>query len=286
MKVRKIIALLLSLALLLVFAAGCSAPTPNKAPISDGGNLNGNLGENFNDSAVTANRKLIRKIYLNAETEDMDALLTQVSSRVSALGGYIQERNIQNGSVYSGSDVRRATLTIRIPADKLDSFVTEVDSISNIVSNTESTDDVTLQYTDIESRLRILRAEEERLLAFLAEAKTVSEMLQIETRLTEVLSEIDKLTSQQKLYDNLVDYGTVTLTVNEVEQYTPKAEPGFWEKLGNGLVSSFKNVGSILQALFIFFVCSIPYFLPLLAIGAVVIVIVKLARRKKKKKEE
>lgn len=290
MKTRKLIALLLTLVLLLVCAAGCAAPSgstaPNKAPVSDSGNLNGNLGESFNESAVAVNRKLIRKISLSTETEDMDALLNQVTQRVSTLGGYIEERNVQNGSIYGTSDVRRATLVIRIPADKLDTFVTEVDSVSNIVSNTETTEDVTLQYNDIESRLRVLRAEEERLLAFMAEAKTVSEMLQIETRLTEVLSEIDKLTSQQKLYDNLVAYGTITLTVEEVEQYTPKTEPGFWERLGNGITTSFKNVGAISEGLFIFFVCSIPYFLPLLVTGGIVLLIIKLCHRKKKKKEE
>lgn len=285
MKTPKIISLLLIVALLLVFVAGCSASESNgtmtKAPAAD--NLSGEPVENAPESAVAANRKLIREIYLDAETEDMDALLDQVTDRVNALGGYIQERSVQNGSAYGGSSQRYATLIIRIPAEKLDAFVTDVDGISNIVSNTETTEDVTLQYNDIESRLRVLRAEEERLLAFLAEAETVAEMVQIETRLTEVLSEIDKLTSQQKLYDNLVDYGTVTLSVEEVEQYTAKTQPGFWERIGSGFVSSVKNVGKILQGLLIFFVCSIPYLVPALIIGGAVLLIVKCCNRKKKK---
>lgn len=285
MKTPKIISLLLIVALLLVFVAGCAASESNgtmtKAPVAD--NLSGESVENAPESAVAANRKLIREIYLDAETEDMDALLDQVADRVNALGGYIQERSVQNGSAYGGSSQRYATLIIRIPAEKLDAFVTDVDGISNIVSNTETTEDVTLQYNDIESRLRVLRAEEERLLAFLAEAETVAEMVQIETRLTEVLSEIDKLTSQQKLYDNLVDYGTVTLSVEEVEQYTAKTQPGFWERIGSGFVSSVENVGKILQGLLIFFVCSIPYLVPALIIGGAVLLIVKRCNRKKKK---
>lgn len=287
MKTRRFLALFLAMAMLLVLVAGCSAnvPNSNKAPVSDSGNLSGSLDENYSQSAVAANRKLIRRIYLDAETEDMDALLAKVSSRVSALGGYIEERNIYNGSS-SGSQNRSATLTIRIPADKLDSFVTEVEGISNIIRNTESTDDVTLQYSDIESRLRVLRAEEERLLAFMSQAKTVSEMLQIETRLTDVLSEIDKLTSQQKLYDNLVDYGTVTLSIDEVEEYTETTRPGFWQRLGEGFLSSLKNVGAILQGLFIFFVCSIPYLLPLAIAGSIVLLIIHLCRKKRKQKAE
>lgn len=285
---RKLLIFPLVLVLLIGLLAGCSAPSAgndhafSKGNAADG--LVGNPGENLTESDVVANRKLIRKIHLSAETEDMDTLLSQVNERVNALDGYIEARDIYNGSTYSGSVRRTATLTIRIPADRLDSFVSQVADISNIISNTENSDDITLKYAATESRLKVLRAEEERLLTFLSEAKTVAEMVQIETRLTEVLAEIETITSQLKLYDNLVDYGTITLSVNEVEQYTEiqTEKPSMWEQISTGFVKSLQNVGGFLKALFVFFIIALPYLVLIGAVAGIVLLIIKLRKKKKK----
>lgn len=285
---RRILPLMLALFVILGILAGCSAKsvTGDYAPgaageIADG--LNGSGGPNFSDSDVLTDRKLIRKINLTAETEDMDALLSQINQRVSQLEGYIEARNIYNGSAYSGKVRRNATLTIRIPADRLDQFVEQLGGISNIISNEETSDDVTLQYTATESRLKVLKAEEERLLAFMAEAKSVSEMLEIEQRLTEVQAELESLTSQLNVYDNLVDYGTVNLRISEVEQYTELVteEPTLWEQIADGFTGSLQNMGNILNTLFVFAITVIPYLIPLAVVGGIVLLVLKLRKRKK-----
>ena len=142
---------------------------------------------------------------------------------------------------------------------------------------------MTLQYTAAESRLKVLKTEEERLLAFMAEAKSVSEMLEIEKRLTEVQAELEALTSQLKVYDNLVDYGTVNLSINEVEQYTELVteEPTLWEQIAIGFTASMKNMGNILKSLVVFAISAIPYLIPLALVGGIVLLVLKLRNRKK-----
>lgn len=285
---RRILPLVLVLLVILGTLAGCSAKSPAAdydpgAPgeIADG--LTGSGGPDFSDSGVLADRKLIRRINLTAETEDMDALLSQINQRVSQLEGYIEARSVYNGSAYSGKVHRNATLTIRIPADRLDQLVEQLGGISNIISNREESDDVTLQYTATESRLKVLKTEEERLLAFMAEAKTVSEMLEIENRLTEVQAELESLTSQLNVYDNLVDYGTVNLSISEVEQYTELVteEPTLWEQIADGFTGSLRNMGNILKTLFVFAITVIPYLIPLAVVGGIVLLVLKLRKRKK-----
>ena len=135
---RRILPLMLALFVILGVLAGCSAKpiAGDYAPgapgeIAEG--LNSSNSPNFSNPDVLTDRKLIRKINLTAETEDMDALLSQISQRVSQLEGYIEARNIYNGSAYSGKVHRNAKLTIRIPADRLDQFVEQVCGISNIM---------------------------------------------------------------------------------------------------------------------------------------------------------
>ena len=285
MKKRQILSVLLVCLLIVTLFAGCSKGVYMDA-VSNGEamapELSGNNKADQTGTDVLQDRKLIRKIHMSAETEDMDALLAHIDQRVGQLEGYIEARDIYNGSAYYGSRNRSATLTIRIPADKLDGFVQQIGEVSNIISNKETSDDVTLQYTDMESRLKVLRTEEERLLAFMEEAKSVSEMLEIEKRLTEVQAQLDSLTSQLKVYDNLVDYGTIYLSVEEVEQYTevPEKDPTMWQRISTGFVSSVKNVWNFLKGVVVVLIVGLPY----LALVAVAGIAAWLIIRRKRKK--
>lgn len=280
---RRLLAVWMVLALLFLLLAGCSAPASGDsynggAPDEKGEGITGSNGGNLSDSDVLADRKLIRKVNLVAETENMDDLLNQVSLRIGELEGYVEAREI-----YNGSGNRSATLTIRIPADKLDAFVNQISGISNIISNKEESEDVTLQYTATESRLKVLKTEEERLLAFMAEAQSVSEMLEIEKRLTEVQAQLESITSQLRLYDNLVDYGTIHLRVEEVKQYTeqPEDNPTLWQQIATGFVQGLKNTGTILRVLLVVVISAIPYLLIPAAVFGIVLLIIKLRKRKK-----
>ena len=133
-------------------------------------------------------------------------------------------------------------------------------------------------------RAHTLSAEEERLLEFLSQARNVSEMLEIESRLTEVRAELESITSQLKVYDNLVDYGTVTLRIDEVKEYTviEEEEPSLWRRMGTGFSDSMQNLGKILEALLVFIVSCVPYLIPTVVVGAVVLLVIKLAKKRKK----
>ena len=85
-------------------------------------------------TAMPENQKLIRTVNIDAETEDLETLLGSLTSQISALGGYIEQQELYNGSSYSSYRHRSANLTVRIPAEKLDSFIGQVKDVSNVVS--------------------------------------------------------------------------------------------------------------------------------------------------------
>ena len=293
MKLKRILALTLSILLLITLFAGCAAKAPSRGDVAaPGDHLNSGSAkpEGSLSSGTTLNpgvaddRKLIRTVSMTTETEDMDTLLTGISQRITELGGYVESREVYTGSAYETYSSRSATMTLRIPAKNLDTFISHVDGASNVVSSSETAEDVTMQYVATESHLKVLQAEEERLLKFLSEAKSVSEMLEIEKRLTDVRAELESVTNQLNKYANLVSYGTVKLRINEVKQYTvvEKEEPNLWQRIGTGFVNSVKNVGVILEGLLVFFISALPY----LAIPGVIVVIILLAVRKSDKKKK
>lgn len=235
-------------------------------------------------SEANPNQKLVRKLWLTTETEDMDSLLNGVAQQITQLGGYIESRQVNNGSAYSSRRYRSADLTIRIPAENLDSFVQHVSENSNITNNRETAEDITLSYVATESRVKALETEETRLLELLAGAENMSDLLQIEDRLTDVRTELEKVRSTLRVYDNQVNYGTVYLSVSEVKEYTVTEEPEtVWQRIGAGFVESLKDLGEFFTELFVFLVVGLPYFV---LIGIVLTAVLLLLKRRKKKKAQ
>lgn len=299
MKGKHLLAVLLA-ALVLVSIAGCSAESESvREPAADqfyGGiydSADNGVAEKVMDqtststgSTVLQNQKLVRTMTLEAETDDMDALMSELDRKVNALGGYVEYKSMRNGSSSASHRYRYVDMTIRIPADQLDAFVDHISGQTNVVYHNESADDITLRYVATQSRITALETEQQRLLELLAKAENMSDLLMIEERLTNVRTELEEVTSQMRLYDNMVNYGTVKLSVTEVQEYTVVEEETVWQKIGSGLSDSWSNLCEGAEAVFVFAVVSLPYLLPIGAAAAVTLLAVKLATRKKPRKEE
>lgn len=234
-------------------------------------------------------RKLIRNVNLDVETENFDALMSSVSEKTQALGGYIENSRVYNGSSYY-DEQRNADLTLRIPAENLDTFLSAVSETCNVISQNESVEDVTLQYVDMKSRKEALETEQDRLLELLEQAETVEDIITIESRLSEVRYQLESMESQLRTLDNQVSYSTVYLYIQEVKRYTPVKERSTWEKIADGFVESLYDVGEGICDFFINLIVHIPY----LVVWAVVIIVIvfvirgfrSFLKKRKLKKEE
>lgn len=236
-----------------------------------------------------SNRKLIKDVTLNAETEEFDELIVNVTSKVEALGGYTEFFNVYGGGGYYDKGLKSANLTIRIPAQNLSQFVTEVSNISNITGRTESVRDVTLEYVDLESHKKSLQIEQQRLLELLEQAETIEDIVALESRLSEVRYQIESMESQLRTYDNLVEYSTIYLYISEVQKLTPVEEQNAWQRITSGFAASLENLGVGLSEFGIGLVIAIPYlvFVAILVLAVLIAVKsgIKYSEKKKIKRE-
>lgn len=304
MKTGKILAILMALSLL----AGCSAKAANDS--ADSAMMKSEYSMSYDaeygyvvesttaasgiydtsenldsstDVSVTE-QKIIKTVDVTAETEDMDTLLASIAEKVAELGGYMERQEVYNGSAYSSRRNRNADMTIRIPVEKLNGFMDQVAGLSNVVNKTESVDDVTLTYVATESRVKALETEEERLLELLAKAESMSDLLEIESRLTEVRYELESYTTQLLVLQNKVSYSTVNLYVSEVVEYTPVAEETVWQRISGGFMDSLEGIWNGVVEIFVFLAANLPYLVVIGAVGTVVVLLLLRSGKKRKNK--
>ena len=291
MKMKNIVALLL-VALLLT---GCGAKSVASDSVSyDTNEMIAETGAAMDSEAVMmpespnatveTGRKWIVTMDLSVETQDLDAALTQLSDQIGQFDGYVQDQNVYNGSNYSGRRYRSANLTVRIPVAKTEEFTAQVGDICHVVSQNKQQEDVTLTYVATESRLNALKTEETRLLELLAQAEDMSDLLQIEARLTDVRYELESVTTQLRVLENQVDYATISLNIDEVRDYTDtEEEKTVWQRISGGFVDSLKGIGTGALELAIWTLANLPYLVLFGGIGFAIAVIVRKFRNRKPK---
>lgn len=231
--------------------------------------------------------KIIYSADVTLETTEFDKALEAVNALVSELGGYMESTGIYGNNYYSISrgynDNRSANYTIRIPCEHFATLTGRLSEIGNIPSCSTYSNNVTMEYYDIQSRLNAYKTQETRLLEMLAIAESVEDMLSIQQQLTEVQYEIDSLTGSLRYYDNKVSYSTVNLHVSEVTEYTPEptVKLNYAQKMLRNLKSSLKGIGSFFSDLGLWLVAALPVLAVLAIIAFAVILLVRRIRRTK-----
>lgn len=298
---RKVEAFLIAV-MLVMMTAGCGNSSKmaaeDRATVSSGAELDGEYSwdtdetadtsvtsENGLEAQVENGRKLIRTVSLSLETKEFDSVLTNLSTKTTELGGYIETSSV-NGNSYSHHSTRYASYVIRIPADKLNEFVEVVSELGNVTQKNESVEDVTLRYIDVESHKKALETEQERLLELLSKAENMEEILTIESKLSDIRYEIENYESQLKTMDNQIDYSTVRVYVDEVERVTDTGEKGFFEEIKERFGNSLYVVARGIRGLVIGILGSLPILIVCGGVIAVVVIVVRKILKKRNMRKE
>ena len=224
-------------------------------------------------------QKLIKTVELQAQTGDLDALLSRLEKHIANLGGYVEASEVRNMN-RSDSGIRRADMTIRVPADRLDEFVQQVEGESNVISSSTKQEDVTLKYADTESRMKALRTEHDRLLELMTKAESMEDVLTIQARITEVLYELESITSQLRVLDDQISYATVKLQVEETKKLTVTEELSFWGQTAQAFRENVEGIGDTFSTAFMMILAYSPQVL----FGAALIVVIVILWKKQAKK--
>ena len=233
--------------------------------------------------AVLQEEKLVYTSNVTLEAEDFETASDTLHGTVKSLGGIIVSEN-----AYNLSDVgyRSLNMTVRIPQENYDTFLSGLSSAYNVASIRNSVDNLTEYYYDNENRLKSYRVQEERLFTMLEKAETVEEMLKIEERLCDVQYQIESLTNTQNTIDNDVKYATFYITLDEVTKYTTPAPKTFGDRLGETVTNSGETFVDFLEGLLFVLIYMAPYLVIVAVVLVIVLVCVKRAKKKKARAAE
>ena len=209
-------------------------------------------------------RMIVRTANVRIIVADTSKAVDAITSSVEALGGYVA-----GSRIWRDGELLRATLTLRVPTDKLTPTLTSIRGIAKRVDNeTISSDDVSQEYVDLESQLRNLEATEielrELMTTIRKNARKAEEVLQMHQQITSIRSQIEQTKGRMRYLGQVAAMSTVSLEVVPDFIAQPVVEPG-WQPVVIMKDASRALIG-VLQAIVTALIWVVIYVLPIVGI--------------------
>lgn len=265
-----------------------AAVAPEEMPAADQAAGNSGIGKGVAQGAATDERKIIHSAWLSIETKNFSGDVSSIEQRITAIGGYVQSSYITGREPKEWNDQgRNATITARVPSDKLETFLSDVKSIGEVIEQNTGSDDVTMQYFDTESHVSVLKIQLERLKAILASSEKLADVLALETEIARIQYEIEQLTTDLRRWDNLVNYSSVEVRLSEVTQLQQPqiASTKLGERIRDAFNRSISSTADFLEGALVFLVALVPI-LPILAFIALIVWLIVRASKKAQRKND
>ena len=229
------------------------------------------------DDTVVDTTKIIRTASLTLGTQDFEQDLEQLQAYCKDSGGWVSYVS-QSGDADKAN--RRASLTLRIPVEKLDELLSGAEGYGRVISRTETAEDVTESYQDTAARLATQQAKMERLQALMNDTASLSDLLELESAIADTQYTIDSLQSRLNSTDSQVNYATVDVSLREesaAEAVTTR-EKSLGERVLAGLQTGWETFAGFMKDMVVFLSAALPY----LAAVAILTIMVRLICRKKR----
>jgi hypothetical protein len=206
-------------------------------------------------NATTAERLVIMNASLSLVVKDPAAAVDQISAMAQTLGGFVVASNVYQASTDAeGNKIMRASVSIRIPAEKLTDTLARLEAMDvdgKAESKNVSGEDVTALYTDLESRLRNLEAAEQQLQNIMDGATKTEDVLAVYNQLVYIREQIEQVKGQMKYYSEAAALSLITIDLIP-DALSQPIEVGGWQPQGiakdalEALVRTLQGLGTLL----------------------------------------
>lgn len=234
-------------------------------------------------------RIVIKNANISIVVDDPAAAMSLITQMAETQAGFVVTSNFYKVTSNQGVELPQASITIRVPSDKLTDTMNNIKKLVNdpakdIPSENVSGQDITQEYTDLQSRKTNLEAAVKKLNTFLEEAETTEDALNVYSQLMQVNEQLEVLKGQIKYYDESSQYSSIAVSIIAQASVEPLTVGG-WQPAGvakdaiQALINTLKVLANIAIWLILFF-------LPIIIVFAIpVVIVVLLVRRGTQKRK-
>lgn len=179
------------------------------------------------------NRLVVKNAKLSIVVADPSKSLDTISSLAEELGGFVVSANLSHSQLDGGAEVPHGAITIRVKAESLDDAIARIEAESNRdpLNKTIESQDVTKEYTDLQSRLRNLEDAESQLREIMGSASKTEDVLNVYNQLTQVREQIEVIKGQIQYYEQAAALSEIAVDLLANEAVQPLTIGG-WQPVG------------------------------------------------------
>ncbi len=228
--------------------------------------------------------KVITTIYMDFETTDFEKSSQSLYDTIKKHKAYVENSNIDYSRYGNNKRYKNAYYVIRVPRNNVLDFKSGLTGIGNILNESTNKEDVTRQYRDTESRLKVIETKEERILSLLAKAEKIEDIIKLENELSEIIYEKEQLKTNLINMDDKVDFSTFEINIREVEKLSSQetVDTKFGTRVKNAFSDSLYMFKIGIEKLIIFIIYILPF---AVVIGIIAYFVLKFNKKRPPKKD-
>jgi hypothetical protein len=265
------------------------APAPASAPALQAYDSGSKSAYAINQTSTSVDRLVIKNASLSMSVNDPLKSMDNISRMTENMGGFVVNADMYQQTLSNGVKVPQVSMTIRVPAEKLDEALATIkrETDQPIISENESSQDVTAEYTDLNSRLTNLQAAKNKLQEIMASATKTEDVLSVYSQLVSVGEQIELIKGQMQYYEQSAALSSISIQLMANAAVQPITIAG-WQP-GGVAKEALQSLIHTLQSLANFGIRLALLYLPTLLvifipIGLIVWGIIALVRKTRKPK--
>jgi hypothetical protein len=243
---------------------------------------------NQSGTNAAGGRKITFSASYSISTKNYDKDYAAIYDLVDKAKGYIANEDSYTPPSYEGrTEARSASFSLKIPIAGFDSFMKDLEGVGEVTNKNKSSQDLTSQYFDTESRIELLEMRKARLMDYIKKAEKAADIVKFEQELSDVLYELDQYQGEKRGLDQLIDYATID--VNLSEEITPDTIGADGKPLGDRAGTAFsmsiQGVKIFFGNFFVFLAGALPVLVVLAVVAVIVLLIIRTVRRQRRKRK-
>ncbi len=236
-----------------IYPEGEAVGAPMEQPAyADSTGTGGGIVANDAVAAQSPDRLVVKNASLSIVVDDPEQRMQEITAMAERMGGFVVSSNLYKTSLSNGIEVPAANITVRVPAEK---FLNALEQIRagaiDVPNDTQSGQDVTAEYTDLQSRLRNLENAADMLRQIMEEAKKTEDVLNAFNQLNSITEQIEVLKGQIQYYEESAAMSAITVDIIANESVQP-IKVGPWDITGvakDAIEALLKALQGIAEAL-------------------------------------